>query len=83
MSVENQLPFILSVLGFHGKVLIVGSYGCRICEKLLEASSMSAETEQMSADPKMDLLLDKAKPISNSGSISVIMYSKKEKNPTH
>lgn len=83
MSVENQLTFILSVLGFHGKVLIVGSYGCRFCEKLLEASSMSEETEQMSADPKMDLLLDKAKPISNSGSISVIMYSKKEKNPTH
>jgi len=51
------------VLDWHGQVSVVGGYRIGSCEKLLEASPMSNGAS--ASGSKTDLLLAKAKPISN------------------
>jgi len=58
----------LTVMGLCGKVLVAEGYRGGFCEKLQETSLMSDK----SAGTKMDPPLANAKPISDSGSASVI-----------
>lgn len=64
------------ILAFCGKVLLVGGYWSGLCEKLTEVSSMSrrASASQLPDGPMTD-------PISDSGSISGVMYLGRGKNP--
>ena len=64
----------MCVGGLRGKVLIAGGYRGGFFEKLLEVPPLL--TGPMPASPKMDLLLAKAEPISDSGSTSVITLKK-------
>ena len=71
----------ITVLGLHGKVLVVGGYRGGFCKKLLEASPVSdrANTSRLQTDP----LLAKAEPTSNSGSASGITdLGRKKKKQT-
>jgi len=74
---EVQLVVIV-VIGLHGKVLVVGGAlgvaSLRSCEKLPPYL-----IEPMPASSKTDPSLAKAKPISNSGSASVITYLRRGK----
>ena len=56
-------------MGLRGKVLVAEVYRGGFCEKLPPSL-----IKPVLAGSKMDLLLAKAKPISNRGSTSVIRY---------
>ena len=58
-----------------------GGYRGGFSEKLLEAYPVSP-TEPIPAGSKMDPLLAKAEPISDSGNASVITYSRRKKSCT-
>jgi len=68
-------------MGLHGKVLVVGGAigvaSVRSCEKLPPCL-----IKPVPAGSKMDPPPPKAKPISNSGSTSVITYLRKERKKT-
>jgi len=75
--------FLICVLGLHGKVFIAGGAtgvaSVRSCWKL-----SLCPTEPVPASSKLDLLLAKAEPISDSGSTSGVTHlrRKKEKKKT-
>ena len=62
-------------MDLHDKVLVAGFYTDGFYEKLREDSPLS--DQPVPAGSKTDLLLAKAKPTGDSGSASVITYSRR------
>jgi len=66
----------------HGKVLLVG--GATVVASVRRYQKLPLHlTEPMTAGSKMDPLLTKVEPISDSGSTSVIPYLRRGKKPLH
>jgi len=72
-------------MGLHGKVLVAGGAIGVASEKLLRSCEnlLPYLIKPVPADSKTDLLLAKAKPISNGGSASVIYLRRGRKKPLH
>jgi len=66
------LDLLAFLMGLCGKILVTGGYRSGFCENLPPRL-----IKPMPAGSKMDLLLAKANPISDSGSTSVITYLRK------